>query len=71
VDCYIWYSEEGPGRAAARPSPLLAVPNETAHRSTAVYQLTNRRTAVSVAAAAAAAAFISVNSTSKRKITSV
>jgi len=36
-----------------------------------VYQLTNRRTAVSVAAAAAAAAFISVNSTSKRKITSV
>jgi len=25
--CYIWYSEEGPGRAAAPPSPLLAVPN--------------------------------------------
>jgi len=24
---YIWYSEEGPGRAAAPPSPLLAVPN--------------------------------------------
>jgi len=27
VGCYIWYSEEGPGRAAAMPSPLLAVPN--------------------------------------------
>ena len=25
--CYIWYSEEGPRRAAAPPSPLLAVPN--------------------------------------------
>jgi len=30
-----WYSEEGPGRAAAPPSPLLAVPNATAHPSTA------------------------------------
>ena len=27
VSCYIWYSEEGPRRAAAPPSPLLAVPN--------------------------------------------
>jgi len=36
----IWYSEEGPGRAAAPPSPLVAVPNVTAHPSTAsVYQL--------------------------------
>ena len=26
VGCYIWYNEEGPGRAAAPPSPLLAVP---------------------------------------------
>jgi len=26
VGCYIWYSE-GSGRAAAPPSPLLAVPN--------------------------------------------
>ena len=34
VDCYIWYSEEGPGRAAPPPSPLLAVPNATAHLST-------------------------------------
>jgi len=33
VDCCIWYSEEGPGRAADPPSPLLAVPNVT------VYQL--------------------------------
>ena len=29
--CYIWYSDEGSGRAAALPSPLLAVPNVTAH----------------------------------------
>jgi len=35
VGCYIWYSEEGPGRAAAPPSPLIAVPNVTAHPSTA------------------------------------
>ena len=32
---YIWHSEEGPGRDAAVPSPLLAVPNVTAHPSTA------------------------------------
>jgi len=31
VGCYVWYSEEGP----APPSPLLAVPNVTAHPSTA------------------------------------
>ena len=30
-----WYSEERPGRAAAPPSPLLAIPNVTAHPSTA------------------------------------
>ena len=35
VGCYIWYSEEGPGWAAAPPSTLLAVPNVTAHPSTA------------------------------------
>ena len=29
------YSEEGPGRAGAPPSPLFAVPNVTAHPSTA------------------------------------
>jgi len=35
VGCYIWYSMAGLGRAAAPPSPLLAVPNVTAHPSTA------------------------------------
>jgi len=30
-----WYSDEGPDRAAAPPSPFLAVPNVTAHSSTA------------------------------------
>ena len=29
MGCHISYSEEGPGRAAAPPSPLLAVPNVT------------------------------------------
>jgi len=41
VGCYIWYSEDGPGRAAAPPSPLLAVPTVTAHPSTASHQCTN------------------------------
>jgi len=35
VGCYIWYSEEGPGQAAAPPCPLLAVPNVTDYPSTA------------------------------------
>jgi len=35
VGCYIWYSEEGTGRGRNRPSPLLAVPNVTAHPLTA------------------------------------
>ena len=35
-----WYSEEGPGRAAAPPSPLLAVPNVTAYPSTASVPIT-------------------------------
>jgi len=35
IDLDIWYSEEGPVRAAAPPSPLLAVPNVTSHPSTA------------------------------------
>ena len=35
MGCYIWYSEDGPGRTAAPLSPLLAVPNVTAHLSTA------------------------------------
>ena len=37
---FIWYSEEEPGRAAAPPSPLLAVPNVTAHPSTASVSIT-------------------------------
>jgi len=40
VGCYIWYSEEGPGRAAAPPSPLLAVPTVTAQPSTASVPIT-------------------------------
>jgi len=32
----IWYIEEGPGRVAPPPCPLHAVPNVTAHRSTAL-----------------------------------
>ena len=35
VGCYIWYSEEGPGLGHSPPRPLLAVPNVTAHPSTA------------------------------------
>ena len=35
VSCDIWYSEEGPGRAVVPPSPLIAVPNISAHPSTA------------------------------------
>ena len=35
-----WYSEEGPGRAAASHSPLLAVPNVTAHPSTVSVPIT-------------------------------
>jgi len=40
VGCYIWYSEDGPGRAAAPPSFLLAAPNVTAHPSTASVPIT-------------------------------
>ena len=40
MGCYIWYSEEGPGRASAPPSPLLDVPNVTAHPSTASVPIT-------------------------------
>jgi len=32
---YIWYSEEGTGQGRSPPRPLLAVPNVTAHQSTA------------------------------------
>ena len=40
MGCYIWYSEKGPERAAAPPSPLLAVPNVTAHPSTTSVPIT-------------------------------
>ena len=40
VGCYIWYSEDGTGWAAAPPSPLLAVPNVTAHPSAASVPIT-------------------------------
>ena len=40
VGCHIWYSEEGPGWAGAPPSPLLAVPNVTAHPLTASVPIT-------------------------------
>ena len=33
--CYIWYSGEGTGRGRSPPRPILAVPNVTAHPSTA------------------------------------
>ena len=36
----MWYSKEGPGRAAILPSPLLAVPNVTAHPLTASVPVT-------------------------------
>ena len=41
---YIWYNEEGPGRATAPTSPHLAVPNVTAHPSTASVPITAEMT---------------------------
>jgi len=40
MGCYIRYSEEGPGRDEAPPSPLLVVPNITAHPSTTSVPIT-------------------------------
>ena len=40
MGCYIWYSEEAIGRALSPPRPLLAVPNVTAHPSTASVSIT-------------------------------
>ena len=39
MGCCIWYSEEGSGRAAAPPRPLL-IPNVTAYPSTASVPIT-------------------------------
>jgi len=38
--CYIWYSDEGTGQGRSSPRPLLAVPNVTAHPSTASVPIT-------------------------------
>jgi len=40
MEYYSWYSEEGTERAAATPSPLLAVPNVTAHPPTTSVAIT-------------------------------
>jgi len=40
VGCYIWYSEERTGWVGDPPSPFLAVPNVTAHPSTASVPIT-------------------------------
>jgi len=46
VGCYIWYSEEGTGPSPL--SPLLAVPNVTAHPSTASVPNSRVKTHLSV-----------------------
>ena len=40
IGCYIWYSNERTGRSRSPPRPLLAVPNVTAHLSTASVPIT-------------------------------
>ena len=40
MGCYVWYSEEGTGRGRSPPRLLLAVPNVTAHPSTASVPIT-------------------------------
>ena len=40
VGCYVWYSDEGTGRGPSPPRPLIAVPNVTAHPSTANVPIT-------------------------------
>jgi len=40
ASCYIWYSEEGTERGRSPPMPILAVPNVTAHPSTASVPIT-------------------------------
>ena len=40
VGCYIWYSDEGTGWGRSPPRLLLAVPNVTAHPSTASVPIT-------------------------------
>jgi len=40
MGCHIWYSDEETGRGRSPPRPLLAVPNVTAHPSTASVPIT-------------------------------
>ena len=40
VQLYVWYSEEGTGQSSSPPRSLLAVPNVTAHPSTASVSIT-------------------------------
>ena len=40
MGCYIWYSEEGTGRGPSPSRLLVAVPNVTAHPSTASVPIT-------------------------------
>jgi len=40
VGCCTWYNEEGTGRACSPLRPLLAVPNVTAHPSSASVPIT-------------------------------
>jgi len=40
MGCYIWYSKEGTGQSCSPPTSLLAVPNATAHLSTASVPIT-------------------------------
>jgi len=37
---FVWYSDEGTGRGPSPPRPLIAVPNVTAHPSTANVPIT-------------------------------
>ena len=40
MGCYVWYSDEGTGRGPSPPRPIIAVPNVTAHPSTASVPIT-------------------------------
>jgi len=40
TSCYFWYSEEGTGRGRSPPRLLVAIPNVTAHPSTASVPIT-------------------------------
>ena len=40
MGCYVWYSDDGTGRGPSPPRPLIAVPNVTAHPSTASVSIT-------------------------------